>query len=128
MHHVVWPIFVAAILPFVFTGVAKLGAFGRADNHQTRAWQATLTGYRQRAHWAHQNSFEALPIFAAAAILAGAHAPHDPALPYVCWGFIAARVGYGYLYITDRATARSVVWSLGMGACAYLFIRAGLAA
>jgi uncharacterized MAPEG superfamily protein len=124
MQHVVWPIFVAALMPFVLTGIAKVGAFTLRDNHQTRTWQAQLTGYRARAHAAHLNSFEAFPIFAAAAILAGARVPLHTELPLLCWGFVGARVGYAYCYIADHARARSVVWFIGLGCCAALFFLA----
>lgn len=124
MNSIILPIFIAAIVPFALTGIAKIGAFTLADNHQTRAWQAKLTGYRARAHAAHQNSFEAFPIFAAAAILAGLRVPQHTELPLLCWGFIAARVGYAYCYVADQARARSIIWFIGMACCAALFFLA----
>lgn len=124
MDVVIWTIFIAALMPFALTGIAKIGAFSLEDNRHTRAWQAQLTGYRARAHAAHQNSFEAFPIFAAAAILAGARVPAHAALPLLCVGFLGARVIYAYCYIADHARARSVVWFVGLGCCAGLFLLA----
>lgn len=127
MDAIIWPIAIAAVMPFVLTGIAKVGAFSLEDNRHTRAWQAQLTGYRARAHAAHQNAFEAFPIFAAAAILAGLRAPTHAALPVLTWGFIAARVGYAYCYIADHARLRSTVWMLGLGLCGALFVLAARA-
>jgi uncharacterized MAPEG superfamily protein len=38
--------------------------------------------------------------------------------------FIAARVAYGLLYIADRPTLRSVVWTVGFACVVGMFIAA----
>ncbi len=124
MIHVAVPLLLAGAMPFVLTAVAKVGAFTPKDNHETRNWQAHLTGWRQRAHWAHQNSFEAFPLFAASLLAAQAAAPASPVLPAAAWGFIAARVAYAACYLADVAALRSLVWFAGVGCCAALLIAA----
>ena len=122
MIHVTLPVMLAAIMPNLLTLIAKTGVFTARDNHETRAWQSTLTGWRQRAHWAHLNSYEAFPPFAAGAILAYLAAPHSTTIPLAAWGFVACRVAYAACYITDRARLRSVVWFLGVICVVALFV------
>jgi len=116
MQHAIWTIIVAAFMPYVLTGIAKTGAFRPADNLRTRDWQAGLTGWRQRAHWAHQNSFEVFPIFAVAATLALLLNPTSDLLPVFCWGFIGARIVYAFCYIKNLGAARSLFWATGIAA------------
>lgn len=124
MIHVAVPLLVAGSMPFLLTAVAKVGAFTPKDNHETRNWQAHLTGWRQRAHWAHQNAFEAFPLFAASLLAAQAAVPASPVIPAAAWGFVAARVAYAACYIADVAALRSLVWFAGVACCAALLIAA----
>src|SRR3546814_7254438 len=68
MTTALWCVLVAALLPFLFTGLAK--ASKRFDNAAPRDYFEQSTGWRKRAHWAQLNSFEAFPAFAAAVIIA----------------------------------------------------------
>lgn len=123
MVHVVLPVMLASILPFVVTGIAKVrGGFSKRDNHETRAWQAKLQGWQQRATWAQQNAFETLPIFIGAAILAYIAAPGSLVATVAAWSYPAFRIAYSYFYIKDMASARSLVWLLSMFATVALFI------
>jgi len=116
-----WMILVAILLPILTTGLAKWGAPG-FDNNEPRIWQDTLSGWRKRAEWAHRNHFEALPGFAAAVLVATVtHAPASSvnALAAV---WVIARVAYTALYITDRATLRSLAWSIALFSVIALFV------
>ncbi len=124
MIHVALPLLIAGAMPFFLTAIAKSRGFSRKENHETRAWQATLTGWQQRAHWAHQNSFEAFPLFAAAALTAHVAHPDSALLPILAWTFIAARVAYAACYLADLAELRSIVWFVGVGCCAGMFLSA----
>jgi uncharacterized MAPEG superfamily protein len=116
-----WCVLVAALLPFLFTGLAKLTGPG-FNNYKPRDFQAGLTGWRQRAHWAHLNSFEAFPPFAAAVIVAHlAGAPQDR-IDLLALAFIACRLVYGALYIANKAPLRSLVWALGLACVIGLFV------
>jgi len=122
MLHVTVPLMIAGAMPFLLTAIAKGGAFTPRDNRETRNWQAQLTGWRQRAHWAHQNSFEAFPLFAAALLASHVAAPSSPTAVIAAWGFIAARVAYAACYLADVAALRSLVWFAGVGCVVTLFV------
>ncbi len=124
-----WCILIAALLPLVFTAVAKYGheAGMRRLNRQPRVFQAELTGFRARAHWAHLNSIEAFPPFAAAVLVAQwVHAPQGR-IDLLAVLFIALRLIYGAFYLSDRPQLRSLTWVLGLACMVGLFVVAALA-
>lgn len=103
---------IAGVLPVVAAGIAKAGAKDY-DNNDPRAWMGKLTGRRARADAAQANSFEAFPFFAAGVLL-DLHAGVDPfKLDALSVIFVLARVVYIACYLTDRATWRSLSWSVG---------------
>ena len=104
-------VLVAALLPLAFTGIAKFSGPG-FNNRTPRDFQAKLSGSRQRAHWAHLNSLEAFPPFAAAVLVAHLARGPQSTIDYLALAFIALRVAYGFLYMADQATLRSVAWLL----------------
>ena len=111
MTFALWMILVAGFLPWATTGLAKSGGF---DNRAPRDWVNTLTGWRQRADWAHRNHFEAFPIFAAAVLTASfIHAPQGR-VDVLAGAFVLFRLAYTGAYIADRATLRSVAWFGGV--------------
>lgn len=120
MIHVVGPILAAGVMPYALTGISKSKGFGATENKQTRAWQGQLTGWQQRAYWAHQNAFEALPLFAAMTILAYVAQPASAAAAAAAWSFVGLRVAYSAAYIADRARLRSGIWFATMAAVAAL--------
>jgi uncharacterized MAPEG superfamily protein len=124
MCNVVIPIMISGAMPYLLTLAAKAGAFTSTDNHQTRLWQSQLSGWRQRAYWAHLNSFEAFPLFAAAVIVAHLGSPGSFIAASAAWGFVAVRVIYSICFITDKAALRSFVWFVGMACIGALFISA----
>jgi uncharacterized MAPEG superfamily protein len=71
-----WCVLIAALLPLVCATLAKKGGFGRApnaggyDNHAPREWLARQQGAAARANAAQANTFEALPFFIGAVIIA----------------------------------------------------------
>lgn len=118
-----WCILAAALLPLLFTGMAKFGEHARGfTNRAPRQFQAQLDGWRARAHWAHQNSMEAFPFFAVAVLLAEFRSAPRYLVDLLALAFIALRLIYGALYIADRASARSVAWALGFACCIGMFV------
>jgi uncharacterized MAPEG superfamily protein len=117
----------AALLPIVCAGMAKRHGFGKRrreggyDNHEPRAWLAHQTGASARANAAQANSFEALPLFIAGVLVAQQQGAAQGVVDALAWAFVAARVVYIACYLADRDTARSVVWTLGMGLSIALF-------
>ena len=118
-----WCVLTAALLPVLLTGVAKFSGPG-FNNRRPRDFQATLTGFRQRAHWAHLNSIEAFPPFAAAVIIAHLANVNQETLDGLAVGFIVARLIYAGFYLSDQATLRSLAWVAGVGCWVALFVLA----
>ena len=111
-----WCVLVAALLPIVCVGIAKVSG-PRYDHHNPRAWLAQQTGVAGRAGAAQQNHFEAFPFFAVAVLVAilGAIA------------FVVARVLYTVCYLADWAVLRSLMWVTGVGLCVALFVQPAFA-
>jgi uncharacterized MAPEG superfamily protein len=125
MNVAIFCVLLAALLPIYYTGVAKFATRkSDYDNRRVREFQATLTGRRQRAHWAHLNSLEAFAPFAAAVILALHSGVRGTWIDALAVAFIGLRLIYGWCYLNDHANARSVAW-MGAFACVIaLFILA----
>jgi len=113
-------VLIAGLLPVVCAGIAKWGA-RTYDNHNPRAWMAQQEGRRARADAAQSNSLEAFPFFAAAVVLAMLQEVDPDQIALWGWVFIAMRVAYIYCYVTDRASMRSIVWTLGLLAVLRLY-------
>ena len=110
----------AALLPVVCAGIAKRGMFrtarrdGGYDNYDPRGWLARQTDWRGRANAAQANTFEALPFFFAAVIIAHQLQASQVRLDILALVFIALRIAYVIMYVANLATARSIVWALGL--------------
>jgi uncharacterized MAPEG superfamily protein len=115
-----WCVLVAALLPIVCAGIAKSGRMKQArrdggyDNHNPRNWLAQQTEWRARANSAQQNSFEALPFFIGAVVIAHQLGAHQAWLDFLAFSFIFLRMIYIMAYVADMATPRSIVWTLGL--------------
>ncbi|TAE54953.1 MAG: MAPEG family protein [Nostocales cyanobacterium] len=116
----------AAILIYV---PYLLVALGRAqvgyDISAPRAMFDKLPAYAQRATWAHQNSFEAFMIFAAAALMAYVTGVNSQSGVLAAIAFVIARLLYSVFYITNIPILRSLMFgiaSFGSGTLFYLSI------
>ena len=113
-----WCILVAALLPIVCAGIAKYGlmrtapAKGGYNNNDPRAWLARQTDWRARANAAQANTFEAIPFFFAAVIIAHQLQASQARLDILAALFVALRIVYIALYVGNLANARSIVWAL----------------
>ncbi|MBS1210165.1 MAG: rane protein [Proteobacteria bacterium] len=120
-------ILLAAIFPILLAGLAKFGGKRLGvdyDNAAPRQSLARLAGWPQRANWAQQNSWEALPVFVAAVLMARQAGLDSDSLALWAWIFILARCAYAACYALDFSTARSLCWVLGFGACIRLMVAA----
>lgn len=122
MHISYWCVLIAALLPFGFTAIAKTMDRRRFNNHAVREFQARMTGVAQRAHWAHLNSFEAFPAFAAAVLVAQQVGAAQGKIDALALGFVALRLVYGACYMADLASLRSLVWVGGLACTIALFV------
>ena len=115
-----WALLVSALLPIFCAGLAKWGMFGKSrkdggyDNHNPRAWLARQTDWRARANAAQANTFEALPFFFAAVIIAHQAGAYQMRLDVMAFLWVFLRVLYVLMYVADQATARSLVWLLAL--------------
>jgi uncharacterized MAPEG superfamily protein len=121
-----WCVLVAALLPLLFTAIAKFAGSGY-DNRAVPAFQARLSGFRQRAHWAHNNSFEAFPPFAAGVIIAHQLDAAQADIDRLALAFVAMRLVYGGFYLVDQHALRSLSWLAAFACTIGLFcVAAGL--
>ena len=118
---------IACLLPIACAGIAKWPGFGKSrreggfDNHNPRQWLAGLEGFQARANAAQSNSFEALPIFIAGVLVAEHLRASQPVIDALALAVVAARIGYIGAYLGDRASLRSVLWTLGLACCIAMF-------
>ena len=124
-----WCVLIAALLPIVCAGLAKSGMFNKSrrdggfDNDNPRAWLARQTDWRARANAAQANSFEVLPFFIGAVIIAHQLGAHQAKLDLLAFLFVFLRMLYIMMYVAGLATVRTAVWSLAMAVnVAILFI------
>ncbi|MES2840524.1 MAG: MAPEG family protein [Pseudomonadota bacterium] len=113
-----WCVLVASVLPILCAGLAKWGMLstprrqGGFDNHHPRQWLAKQTDWRARANAAQANSFEALPFFMGAVIIAHQLGASQLRLDVLAFLYIVLRLLYIMMYVADLATVRSLVWGL----------------
>ncbi len=120
-------VLIAALLPYVWTVLAKSAAGERYDNRDPRQWLARQTHPRvQRGNAAQLNAFEAFPAFAASVLMAQfAGVPHER-IGWLALAFVLLRVLHGAFYITGLHLARSLVWSGGIACVVVLMVQAAL--
>ena len=119
-----WTILAAIALPWLMAALKKspLAVSGKYSNRAPRAMQPKLEGLSQRAHWAEQNSFEIFPAFVAAVLVAHLAGAEQMLIDQLAIGFIVSRVLYSICYLTDWATLRSLVWTVGLIFIVALFV------
>ena len=115
-----WCVLVAAIMPVVCAGIAKYGMMntpkreGGYDNNNPRKWLAKQTDWRARANAAQANTFEALPFFFAAVIIAHQLQARQTVLDILAFLFIVLRIAYVMMYVADMAKTRSSIWAAAL--------------
>ncbi len=113
INGVIYLILAACLLPYVFTIIAKKAAGFRArDNQNPREFLAKSTGLASRAHAVQQNSFESLPLFIAAVLMAEYLVLSQSLVMTFGIAYLIFRVLYGICYLANWATLRSIVWLL----------------
>jgi uncharacterized MAPEG superfamily protein len=107
-----WCVLVAGLLPYCASWIAK--SKKGFDNASPRDWLDQQEGFRARANAAQLNSFEVLPLFAAAVIIAHLRSAPQHTIDLLAIGFIVARVVYIGLYVANLASLRSLSWLVGL--------------
>ena len=115
-----WCVLIAALLPLGCSSLAKAGMFGKPrreggyDNENPRAWLARQTDWRARANAAQANSFEALPFFMGAVIIAHQLGAHQGRLDVLAFLFVVIRLLYIMMYVSGMAKVRSLAWTAAL--------------
>ncbi|MDD2924791.1 MAPEG family protein [Rhodoferax sp.] len=115
-----WCVLVAALLPLSCAVIAKWGALGKPrrdggfDNENPRAWLARQSDWRARANAAQANSFEAMPFFIGAVVIAHQMGAYQTRLDMLAFVFVVLRMVYIMLYLANLANLRSLVWTLAL--------------
>jgi uncharacterized MAPEG superfamily protein len=113
-----WCVLLACLLPYACAYLAKSQDLRRPrsqggyDNADPRNWLARQEGWKARANAAQANSFEALPLFIGAILIA--HQVHAPQtrLDILAVLFVTLRIIYIVMYVAGLPTARSALWAL----------------
>ena len=103
----------AVILTILSISPAKLSGGRTYDNANPRDPGFYTPGLRARSQGAHLNGYEAFPFFAASVILAEMRGVGQGTVDALAVGFIVVRIVYVLLYLGNRPTMRSLVWSAG---------------
>jgi uncharacterized MAPEG superfamily protein len=115
-----WCVLLAALLPIGCAWLAKSPGFGKPrkqggfDNANPRAWLAKQTDWQARANAAQANSFEALPFFIGAVIIAHQLGAHQAIVDILSLIFITLRVIYVAMYVAGLPMIRSGVWAVAL--------------
>lgn len=118
----IWAMVVASLLPLVMALMAKvIGGFNLADNAHPRDFLQGTTGAAARANAAQKNSYETLPVFLAAVLVAMLFFVPQLIINTIAWLYVLIRIGYCAAYITNLATFRSILWLLSMACSLMLF-------
>lgn len=123
-----WCILIAALLPYLWVGVAKAGG-KRYDNRDPRGWLAKQDNPRvARANGAQHNAWEAFAPFAASVLMAqAAGVPHGD-IGNLAIAFVVLRVLHGIFYVGNYHYLRSLAWAGGIGVVVALMVKAAGAA
>jgi uncharacterized MAPEG superfamily protein len=115
-----WCVLIAALLPIACSALAKSGGFGQPgrqggfDNHDPRSWLARQTDWHARANAAQSNSFEALPFFIGAVLIAHQLGAPQARLDILAVLFVTLRVIYIAMYVAGLPMVRSTIWTLAL--------------
>ena len=97
--------------PFLVVGFARFQI--GYEQSAPRAMFDKLPDYAKRATWAHQNCFEALTIFSAAALMAYVTGVESNWALGAAIAFLVSRLFYSVFYILDIPLLRSIMFALG---------------
>lgn len=112
-------LFVVILLPYLskLPSAIAMNKLGGYDNSNPREQAAKLEGFGARAWAAHQNSFEALSVFATVTLAAIATNHTGFFIQCLAVVYVVSRLVYHVLYLMNLATWRSIVWAIGYLCC-----------
>ena len=107
-------------VPFLLVAYARV-RIGYEAFSTPRAMFDKLPPYAQRATWAHQNTFEAFMVFAAAALMAYVTGVNSTTAQVAAIAFVVARLLYSIFYILNIPLLRSLMFAIGILSSGTLF-------
>jgi uncharacterized MAPEG superfamily protein len=123
-----WCVLIAALLPYACAYLAKYQGLGKPrkqggyDNADPRGWLARQDGWKARANAAQANSFEALPFFIGAVVIAHQLGAPQTRLDILAVLFVTLRIIYIVMYVAGLPTTRSAIWALAFLANLAIFL------
>jgi uncharacterized MAPEG superfamily protein len=123
-----WCVLLAVLLPYACAYLAKSHGFGKSrknggyDNNDPRGWLARQEGWKARANAAQANSFEALPFFIGAVIIAHQLGAPQTRVDILAVLFVTLRIIYIVMYVAGLPTTRSAIWALAFLANIAIFL------
>ena len=123
-----WCVLIAALLPYACSYVAKFRGFGKPrsaggyDNADPRGLLARQQGWQARADAAQANSFEALPFFIGAVLIAHQVGAPQTRVDILAVLFVTLRIIYAVMYVAGLPTTRSAIWALAFLANVAIFL------
>jgi uncharacterized MAPEG superfamily protein len=115
-----WCVLAAALLPLACAWLAKAPGIGKRrrdggfDNNDPRGWLARQGDWQRRADAAQANSFEALPFFIGAVVIAHQLGAPQTRVDILAVLFVTLRVIYIAMYVAGLPTIRSGIWALAL--------------
>jgi uncharacterized MAPEG superfamily protein len=115
-----WCVLVAALLPLACAWLAKAPGIGKRrrdggfDNNDPRGWLARQGDWQRRADAAQANSFEALPFFIGAVLIAHQLGAPQTLVDILAVLFVTLRVIYIAMYVAGLPNIRSAIWTLAL--------------
>lgn len=95
---------------------------GGYNNNYPRKQESELKGFGSRAYGAHQNSHEALLLFAVASFSVIVSHNTSDLMQYLSISFVITRVFYHIFYLLNWASLRSLIWGVGWVICVYMMV------
>ena len=107
----------------VFAFLAKMmGGFDvKIDNRHPRDFLNRTQGLSACLNAIQANSFENLPIFIGAVLIAMYCFVPQNTINALAWFYVLLRMVYAVAYAFDLPSLRSVIWGLSLGYCLLLF-------
>ena len=119
-----WCVFATFIFPYILVAVARLPSITLEKNLVPRIASKSLTGFRQRAYWAHLNALEAIGPFAATVIIAHLLELDQITLDMLALIFLGFRIAHAVVYMANQGVLRTVMFAGGFFTMVTIFLKA----
>jgi len=119
-----WTVLVAILIPLLLALIKKrqLVSRGQYSNSAPRMGSPEPRSLSERAHWAEQNSFEILPGYIGAVIVAHLAGADQHPIDILALVFILSRILYCLCYLKNWSSLRSMIWFVGLLCIVGLFL------